>query len=110
MIELIFKSIKVNDSGSRNSRKPVILLRTVCGKSCFFWRRPEKRSVIRMKAITAIQAQIQTGMRNTGSSWLHAVAVNIRSAAESNLEPKSLADPVFLATGPSIISVNPHNR
>ena len=63
-----------------------------------------------MIAITPIHTQSHVGIVRTGSSFIIQAATNTMSAMVSSLEPNSLAVFVFLAIGPSTISVNPATK
>ena len=60
--------------------------------------------------ISTIHIKSHFSIGNSGINLIRQTATKIKSAIESNLEPKSFAVPVFLATVPSIISDTPAIR
>ena len=65
---------------------------------------------ILINAIMLIHTHSHTGICIIGSIFIEQTSTNTKSANVSSLDPNLLTAPVFLATVPSIISVNPQNR
>ena len=63
-----------------------------------------------MAAIIKIHIQSQIGRFIADMILIEAIKINIESATVSKCEPNMLTDFVFLAIGPSIISVNPQTK
>ena len=100
---------KVN--GSKKSKVPVALFIPLCtAANCPRRKNPTMRLVPFITAIRIIHHKSQIGIASVGSSFIMAVAANIKSATVSNFAPNALADRKCRATAPSAISVSPQSR
>ena len=106
-----FSSRKEMVKGNRNSRSPVILFMTVwMERNVHLETYSQMILPILIIAMAPPQIHSHCGIRIAGSSLYKAAAVKARSAIVSNRLPNRLSEFVFLATVPSIISLNPQRR
>ena len=103
--------MKGSVKGNRNKINPVVLFIIVCRAiNVFLYINPHAILLILMMAMMAIQLQSQFGIGMIGNNLIKATAMKIKSETVSIFSPNSLILFVFLATGPSIISLSPQRR
>ena len=83
----------------------------VCSATkCFCMINPNIILMTLITPIMHIHVHNHIGISNIGKNFIRQITTNTKSAKVSSLEPNSLTVFIFLATVPSIISVNPANR